>query len=88
MILFFLTLYTSKGAAVAFHYRFASSRRQKLTVAISGGVMVLLGLISVLMLNLSCDLTGTLYWHISRKSTQCQNQVSHAFIQPMHEGKV
>lgn len=76
VILFFLTLYTSKGAAIALHYRFASLRRHKLTVLISLGFVALLGFVSVLLLNISCDRTGVLYWHMSRTSTQCQNQVS------------
>ena len=75
VVLFFLTLYCSKGAAIALTYRFAPLRRHKITVFAAFGFTLLLGLVSVLVLNVSCGLTGALYWHIARDSSHCQNQV-------------
>jgi hypothetical protein len=75
VILFFLSLYASKASAIGLLYRFAPLKRHKLTVFIALGFALLFGLVSVLVLNVSCGLTGLLYWHISRDSPQCSKQV-------------
>lgn len=82
VILFFLTLYTSKAAGVALLYRFTLLRRHKLTIYISIAFLLLLGIVSILLLNIDCGLTGTLYWHISRHPSQCTSQVGHLLPRP------
>ena len=75
----FQTLYTSKAALL---YRFTLLRRHKLTIYISIAFLLLLGIVSILLLNIDCGLTGTLYWHISRHPSQCTSQVGHLLARP------
>jgi hypothetical protein len=49
-----------------------------MSVFIALGFSLLFGLVSVLVLNVSCGLTGPLYWNISRDSSQCGDQVRNA----------
>jgi hypothetical protein len=71
-ILFFLTLYASKGAAIALMSRFASGRHI-LAVYLTFGFTILLGIISVLLLNIDCGWTD-FFWHIERDPGSCPSQ--------------
>ena len=75
VILFFIALYCSKGSIIALTARFASPGRHILTNYVLLGFTALLGVATLLELNVNCGQNETFFWHIEINPQRCPGEV-------------
>jgi hypothetical protein len=76
MIIFLVSLYSTKCAVLAFLGRVTSSSGWARTYHILNGFVGLIGIASVLLAVVSCSASSGFYWNIYKNVNSCPAQVS------------
>jgi hypothetical protein len=84
LIIFLVSLYSTKCAMMAFLGRVTSSSDWARAYHILNGFVGLLGLGSVLLAVISCSASSGFYWNIYRNLDSCPAQVSTVLIRDWH----